>query len=483
LNGEHHFQFKNETDGYLDDIIMEWGFETSEATRLEPGTVEYTYEKTSDVTDYTLNKKIWYMYSDLIDEVENYRVDFKLPFKYNDRNNYTTFGLFVYNKSRSLDNRRFKVEHGLGTEVYDDIDSVFTETNADNDDLVVTSNYRDDDAYSATQDVTAFYIKQLLSLRNDIDINLGFRQEISKQQLIDSKSGDPYDPLETTDLLPSLGLTYRLNNEHQIRFGYANSLSRPDFREFSPNRYKDPITDDIVFGYPDLKYTEISNIDLKYEWYPSYDELISFAIFQKDFTNPIETITNIDTNSQAGNKIISYRNALGATSTGWELGLRKKLNFIDQDLSNYFIAFNYASIESEIDLDKNSDDTMIKELTSSVRPMQGQSPYVSNLQIGYDNINTGRSALLLYNEYGERIVSLGTYGAPDYYEKPYKKMDFVVKWQLNDSYDEQIKKVKWSLNFKAENLLDSKKTITQGSVISKEYSPGQSFSFSFSAKY
>jgi outer membrane receptor protein involved in Fe transport len=481
FNGEHHFQFGDYTDGFFDDIKFSWGFEIAEATRLEPGTVDYTYEKVADDKDYTLDKKIWYLYSNLKDEVTNLRGDFKLPFELNERDNYTSFGFFSYSKSRMLDNRRFKVQHELGNEVYDDIDTVFVSDNVDSGDLALTSNYRDDDAYYAKQDVSSIYFKQLLSVTNSIDFKVGIRQENSKQQLIDAATMDPYDPLVTSDVLPSLGINYRLNEDHQLRFSYANSLSRPDFREFSPNRYKDPVTSDIVFGYPDLKYTQITNIDLKYEWYISYDEIFSISYFQKDFINPIEVITNVDPDSQAGNKIISYRNALGAISTGVELSGRKKFDFISLD--NYFFGFNYAVIDSKIKLDTNSDDQMIRALTTKDRPMQGQSPYVMNLKLGYDNINTGRSAVLLLNESGERITSLGTSGAPDYYEQPYKKMDFVLKWRLNDTYDLNEKKTGYTVSFKAQNLLDSEKKITQGSVVAKTYKPGMSYSFNFGVKY
>ena len=483
LKGDHQLDFGIFKSDFVNDIEINWAVETAKATRLEPGTVEYTYEKTSDVTDFTLNKKIWYLYSDLIDEVDNYRVDFKLPYKFNTRNNFTSFGLFNFQKSRSLDNRRFKAEHSLGTDVFQNIDEVFKQENVDNGDLALTSNYRPADAYTAKQDVIAFYVQQLLSVRKDLDILAGIRQESSKQQLIDTKSGTPYDPLETNDALSSLGINYRINDENKIRLGFANTLSRPDFREFSPNRYKDPITEDIVFGYPDLEYTKIINLDFKYEWYLSYDEIFSVGLFQKDFTNPVETIVNQDPDSQSGKKIVSYRNALGATSRGFEMSIRKKLGFMNKSLSNYFIASNFALIDSTIRLEKNSNDVMIQELSTTDRPMQGQSPYVFNFNIGYDNINTGRSAVLLFNEFGKRITALGSYGAPDYYEHPFRKLDFVVKWRLNDTYDEQVKKIGYSLDFKATNILNSNVETRQGDVVVETYKPGRSFSLTFSMKY
>ena len=165
-----------------------------------------------------------------------------------------------------------------------------------------------------------------------------------------------------------MSLNYSFNDEHKLRLGFANTLSRPDFREFSPNRYKDPVTEDIVFGYPGLEYTTINNLDLKYEWYLSYDEMLSFGLFLKDFTNPVETIVNQDTQSQSGTKIISFRNALGATSAGVEVSVRKKLGFLAGSLSNYFVASNLAYIDSSVRLDTNSNDGMIKELITTDRP-------------------------------------------------------------------------------------------------------------------
>ena len=483
LSGEHTIDIPGIDNDIFNDIKIKWAAENATATRLEPGTVEITYEKTSDTTDFTLNKKIWYLYSDLYDKVENYRVDMTLPYRFHKRDNGTYMGFFTFSKSRILDNRRFKAQHKLGTDVFEDIDSVFTQDNVDNGNLVLTSNYRPADAYKATQNVTAFYIKQLLSVREDTDILAGIRQENSRQQLIDTESGVPYDPLITNDTLMSLGVNYSFNEENKIRLGYSGSLSRPDFREFSPNRYKDPITEDIVFGYPNLKYTTISNLDLKYEWYMSYDEIFSFGLFQKNFTNPVETIVNQDPDSQSGKKIISYRNALGASSRGFEISIRKKLNFLDIISPNYFVSSNFSYIYSRIKLEPNSDDIMIKELSTTNRPMQGQSPYVININMGYDNLNTGRSILLVYNEFGKRITALGSYGAPDYYEYPFRKLDFVVKWQLNDTYDEQVKKIGYSLGLKVTNILDSTAEVRQGNIVIQTYKPGLGFNLSFSAKY
>ncbi len=478
LNGEH--QLGESKGSYFDDLMIKWGAETSNASRLEPGTFEYEYKTISDqqVVDA---KKLFYLYSDLNDQVDNYRIDFTLPFKYKTRNNYTKFGLFDYQKSRNLDSRRFKVKYRNSLDP-SSVDDVLSESNVDNGTVDVLDSYKPDDFYSAKQNVTAFYINQLISPIEVIDVIFGVRQEVSTQALQVGQLEKSYQ-LETDDLLPSLGATWRINDEHQLRFGYSSTLSRPDFREFSPNRYKDPLTGDIIFGYEKLKYTTITNLDLKYEWYPSYDESYSIAVFSKDFINPIETVRTIsDVDIET-----SFRNAQSAKSVGLELGFRKNLEDVWSSLKYYYVGGNYARINSQIVLDKNApenqNDQFIPFLTTENRPMQGQSPYIVNLQLGYDNFFTRSSAVLLYNVSGERISALGINGNPDIYEQSFKKLDFVLKWGLNATDDDQEKRVAYNLTFKATNLLDSEVTMKQGSQTSMRYRPGRAYSLNFSMKF
>jgi len=478
FNGEH--QLGESKGEYFDSLIINWGTETSTASRLEPGTFEYEYKQSNEqmVVDA---KKLFYLYSNLDDEVDNYRFDFTLPFTYNKRDNFTKFGLFDYQKSRNLDNRRFKIKYD-NTLDPSPIDDALSDENVDNGTVDVLDSYKPDDFYQAEQNVSALYVNQLISPVEKMDVIFGVRQESSTQELQVGQQEQTYR-LETDDLLPSLGATWRFNDEHQLRFAYSETISRPDFREFSPNRYKDPLTGYIIFGYEGLKYTTITNLDLKYEWYPSHDESYSVAVFSKDFLNPIETVRTIsDVDIET-----SFRNAQSARSVGIELGFRKNLEGIWSDLKHYYVGGNYALIDSKIVLDKNApenqNDQFIPFLTTENRAMQGQSPYVVNLQLGYDNFFTRRSAVLLYNISGERISALGINGNPDVYEQPFDKLDFVMKWGLNDTYDEQTKKIGYNLSFKATNLLDSEVTMKQGTQTSMSYRPGRAYSLNFSMKF
>lgn len=474
LSGTNELRFGAKTDGYFDNIIVEWAAEKSEAKREEPGTVEYNYIHESSGLNW--DRKNWYYYFVLNDEVENYRADFSLPFELNEQDNYTKFGMFVYSKTRDFDSRRFKMQSTNFTPMSEDMDTIYDKYASS---LDFSAAYRDTDSYQATQDVTAFYLKQLLSVTHDFDIVASVRQETSTQQLTDAAA--TYAPLETADIFPSLGLTYRFDNDDmQLRFAYATSISRPDFREFSNSRYKDPITENIVFGNPELKATYIDHLDLKYEWYLSSDELFSIALFSKEFTDPIEKVIKLD-DAQDNTFLETYQNADSAESYGVEVDLRKRFGFINDRFTNLLLATNVAYINSEIKLNSDPNNPYTSRLTSKTRSMQGQSPYVVNLTLGYDNADSGNSALFLFNQIGERIVSLGTDGNEDIYEQPFSKLDFVTKWKLLDKNDGGF--FEYAIRFKAENLLDSELQYKQGENIVSRTKPGRYYSLKLDIKY
>jgi len=475
LTGENDIHFSSSTDGYFDNLKINWAFENSEATRDEPGTVEYNYLHQTSGLNW--DEENWYYYFILKDTVNNYRADFSLPFKLNDNDNYTKFGIFIYDKKRDFDSRRLNMStqypiHNISI----DMDSIYTKYN---DSLNFSAAFRKTDSYKATQKVDAFYLKQMISITHDFDAVASIRQENSSQQLTDAVA--KYAPLKTSDLFPSLGLTYRFDNdEMQLRLAFATTISRPDFREFSNSRYKDPITENIVFGNPDLKATYINHFDLKYEWYMSSDEVFSFAVFSKDFKNPIEKVIKLD-DSQDNTFQETYQNADSATSYGIEADYRKRFGFIDERLDKLLFATNIALIESNIKLNSDPRNEFTSRLTTKKRAMQGQSPYVANFTLGYDDSDTGDSALFLFNQIGKRIVSLGTDKNDDVYEQPFAKLDFVTKWKLNEREEDDL--FEYSIRFKAENILDSEVKFTQGNNTTTATKPGRYYSLKLNIKY
>ena len=58
------------------------------------------------------------------------------------------------------------------------------------------------------------------------------------------------------------------------------------------------------------------------------------------------------------------------------------------------------------------------------RALQGQSPYILNTSIGYNDEKFGMSSTLSLNRVGDRVAIGGAYGIPDIYERARTIMDF-----------------------------------------------------------
>ena len=87
-------------------------------------------------------------------------------------------------------------------------------------------------------------------------------------------------------------------------------------------------------------------------------------------------------------------------------------------------------------------------LTNNVRDMSQHSPWVVNLQLGFDAPNERHNASLAYNAFGERLFFAGVNGAPDAFEQPFHSLDLIysyypteamaVKLRLENLLDEQL---------------------------------------------
>src|SRR5690606_37685265 len=108
-----------------------------------------------------------------------------------------------------------------------------------------------------------------------------------------------------TDVLPSLALNYSLAHDQNLRLSASRTLARPEYRELAPVQFRDVIGAENVRGNPDLVRTLVQNLDLRWEWYPQYGELLSVALFGKRFDRPIEQVFR----GTSGTRLLTYANA------------------------------------------------------------------------------------------------------------------------------------------------------------------------------
>jgi outer membrane receptor protein involved in Fe transport len=117
--------------------------------------------------------------------------------------------------------------------------------------------------------------------------------------------------------------------------------------------------------------------------------------------------------------LFSFDNALGATNYGLEVELKKSLNFIG--LTNFSLNINTSLIKSKVEFTDTESERS--------RALQGQSPYVVNAGVYYQNDEKGISANIMYNIMGKRILvaaqlNQGVVLIPDIYEMPRNVIDF-----------------------------------------------------------
>jgi hypothetical protein len=164
----------------------------------------------------------------------------------------------------------------------------------------------------------------------------------------------------------------------------------------------------------------------------------------------------------------SFANAEMATLRGLEVSTSANLRFLGERFDDFQLRFNGALIDSEVDIGAAG-----ALQTTNNRELQGQSPWVINFQLGYENPFRDIQATLAYNVYDERITDVGTQGLPDAYEQPAGTLDLVYRHGI-ELFGQQIR-----LKAKALNILDPDFEVERGGGIERRYQRGVTWSLGF----
>jgi outer membrane receptor protein involved in Fe transport len=469
LNRIGHYNLLDGID-WLKDIKLNWIISRASAGRDSPDERDYRYDKING--RYFFSRRAdsnQNVFSELNDDDLSYRVDLTLPFEFHKNLTATLSSGFIDREvTRDSAIRRFsfnpsgpesRKQDVLGRE---SLEAILSDDLIGRNGFVLGETTRATDNYKASQKLFSYYGQGDVTLYERVRLTGGVRvednnQSVSTFELFNPDKEPIVSSLVKEDLLPSAAATLFLTDKQQLRFSYSETLSRPDFREFSPAPFTDPNNDKETVGNPDLQQAEVTNYDVRWEYYFSGNENLSLGVFQKDLTNPIETIL---LPGPAG--LLTLQNANMAELYGFEVEALKNLDFISPELENFYIGGNYTWSESEIELKPEN----LQTQTTNFRPLQGHSKYIINTQIGYDNPANGITATLLYNTTGKRITEVGSLGAPDKYEQPFDQLDFVFRYKFMDHF---------SVSFNARNLLDDEVVVTQGDKVTRSFRRGSEF--------
>jgi outer membrane receptor protein involved in Fe transport len=246
------------------------------------------------------------------------------------------------------------------------------------------------------------------------------------------------------DLLPAASIIFTLSDDMNLRFAYGHTLARPTFREIAPYVSYYPAEGLSVRGNIGLERSTIDNYDVRWEWFMRPGELFAVSPFLKIFTNPIE-VSLIPTD----NDEITWENSERATVGGIEFEARKKLDQVHRTMKDVTMGGNLSLIYARVDIPQKKLLVMreINPDAPAARAFQGQSPYVLNVNLTYDNGDlTGTSANLYYNIFGRRLHYFSRDLTPDLMEEP--------RNIFNGNFSQKL----WgglSLKFSVKNILNS----------------------------
>jgi outer membrane receptor protein involved in Fe transport len=258
------------------------------------------------------------------------------------------------------------------------------------------------DIYTASADLFSYYAMADQRFGKSFRLIYGVRVEDFTQKLDAEYNSFTKVRINTNkvDVLPSVNAVYSINTKQNLRFSYSKTLNRPEFRELAPFLFRDYTIKYSVFGDTSLKRASIDNYDFRYEFYPGKAQLISASLFYKNFKDPIELIA--DENQDA---TLTYKNTPSSTLKGIEFEVRSLLGtFINAPTSSIWnkLTFfgNVSILKSKVNI-KTTDTSNF--YYSKGRVLQGQSPYVINAGLTYQDDEKDITSTISVNRYGQRV--------------------------------------------------------------------------------
>lgn len=431
LTGEHLFPA-------LNDMRLQWRGFTSLGDRSEPDLRRLAQYRYGDSTaPYTVVMGTFVdlfgsgrVYTDLNEELFGFGGDLTIPagpvkFK---------VGSLVENKLRNVSTRSF-VYSTSSNSTYTDtaaIDSLFDPNHIRENGIAIFEATATSDKYDAQSNLQAGYIMADLPFvlaDQRFRAITGARYENSRVLVhtVDA-SGEPVTvDYPTADWLPSASLIYEVTPVINVRLAYSRTLARPDFREFARNVFYDFILDALTYGNPDLRRSLISNYDFRFEVFPDPGDLVAVSVFHKRFVDAIEEVAIVNQSTQLER---TWQNTNG-TNTGVELEVRKSFGFLSESFAPFSFTVNYTWLDSKLDL-QNVDSGRAQ------RKLQGQSPYIINAGLYYDNADIGTSISLSFNRFGERISTVSNIYVPDLVEQPRNRFDLTISQDFLENYQAKL---------------------------------------------
>lgn len=309
-----------------------------------------------------------------------------------------------------------------------------------------------ENTYNGQLDVYAGYLNSEITLGEKWLFVPGVRlenisQDIAYDVINLGAAGNSSITANETVFLPSLSVKYGLNNDQNLRFSASQTISLPEFKEVAPFVYEG--ISQRIGGNPDLlgrkdgiaytnvndvSYSKILNLDLKYEWFLSPNEIISVGAFYKQIKDPVNQVVAFDaTGTQR-----FFRTGEQAEILGFEAEIRKNILMDDAKEDTVLSAgFNFTYMHTKQDLYESIIGTYSVSFNKTEEELQGASPIILNADISYSP-TFGKykpTANLIFSYFSDRIDALGSGQLGNVIEKGIPTLDFILKNKLSSKLE------------------------------------------------
>jgi hypothetical protein len=433
-----------------DKLVLEWQASVARVAQHEPDTRDLLRTRTDDggfaiSTAATSSERL---FGELADTTAGGALALRIPLDAVK----LKAGASIHRSARDYQQRRFHFELTSDT-VFLPPDQAFAPENAGAR-MSMFEATQPSDGYAATRTITGAFAMADVNPTERLRLVGGARFEQSnlgvgmESKIMQGAAEVPRTRHDDRDVLPALNAVYAVAPSTNLRAAYAMTVARPNFREIAPAIFFDYVRRRVLGGNPDLVETTIHNGDARWETFLGDSELVAASVFAKHFDKPIERVVEIAGDGDN----VGFENATSANSYGVELEARLSLGRLTPSLAAFSAGGNLSLIRSRIAIGGGA-----------TRPLQGQSPFVANLALGYESRAHGTRVDLLYNAFGRRIQEVGTGGAGDVYEEPFHRLDVALSQPLPRNL---------RLKLAASNLLDQRVVLTQDRVETFAYPVG-----------
>ncbi len=301
-------------------------------------------------------------------------------------------------------------------------------------------------SYDAQLRIHAGYVQGEAEFFDGVRAIAGVRYETAAQSVTPSDGVIP-TRLNNDYFLPAVTLTWNFARDMQLRGNFSKTIARPQFRELAAQQFQDFESDRLYFGNPNLQDSELTNYELRYEWFYAREQRITISGFYKDITRPIEQVgfrPSPDARLQTGFSYVPSARLYGVEAEAIKYF---NLDFLDSPFfatRRLIVSANYTYSQSSInasnalvpDVGGGIGSTALRpasELFRDGAPLTGQSDHIVNGQIGIEDKASLSQLTFLANYASERITNRGPGNLsgvgflPDIIERPGFRFDVVAR--------------------------------------------------------